>query len=1007
MSKAQENNKETKTPTLYTYYGKQYDFNDLRKDSDLGFKDYLQTLRRGDKDAEELWNAYSNIMSGIGDGSITFEDGRFNDSLGRYSNGVYYDSEGKKQTSKKRSKDYYGLVANYIAGKLGKSKEYQAPEDDTKIKWNGNNSLGLAFNRRMFNSDNGNIADFIDLDPYNEETKTRSTGNRVKQAKEVTKYLYDNFDSLFTNYSDVESQQARQYLKDAMTSLDDGSIDSGDYLALSRAFGGINWRNMFTTQKPSEQQQEQQEQSQADVPLTPAQKFAQWVEERYPKYTGTLKGAVSLNSGRTYGDYTTKTLMNAMSNLRDTDLYRIVRSSVGDRNYVFNNEQFVQNTFPGQDFGFLNPFGLQQTLQVMMKRGLLNPFDPNKSTLYYIPYTATKNNTGWVWDSANNTIQEMSIRDIPFWRQRILTEYKKGYPAERNDDLDWATPYLQKGGIIKAQGGTQLWYSALRDYDPSKYKSSYDTSRLVNGDMSDDNFDAWVSNINGTGIGRYKPSQGNTREYTQGIENQEYYKAFGNSLFNPDGSFTDIGVAWAKAVDANLPKGSMASFYDDNGNLRTSWTVKNQDVYGRSPRTFNNLQDYVNYVRNDQILGARHNVFLNQGNRYFYIDENQQKHWVDPEQISNYTVSETPVQSGWNEDKTVYWNDYQLTGLKNSTQPASQQTTVQTPAQNETEPGNIQDGTHVLPRQDVQPNKVLGKFGESMSRIAPDLISAGRLFASLRTNNRVTNTIMKSLNPVLKDTYERYSPITGAFGEMQFRNNQASDLRSQASKPFTSDASLQLAGQLEADRQSRDLEYQGFLADNREIQRTREAALARQEDNMARRSEVSNFNRASINQTNREKAELAATGLRRNWQSVDNFAQGIEGRLRNRIDQGIERRNNFRLQNAMFDADNKYQNAIQSAQDDVETWRANNPGVPISRMPKYSNYVKYIRDMQRWRQAQQYQAHADIYGYNYDNEWVNKTPESIGQLYGYRKGGSLRPSTMYLINKVIKNESNT
>nr|DAT77889.1 MAG TPA: hypothetical protein [Caudoviricetes sp.] len=51
-----------------------------------------------------------------------------------------------------------------------------------------------------------------------------------------------------------------------------------------------------------------------------------------------------------------------MSNLTDTDLYRIVRSSVGDRNYVFNNEQFIQNAFPGQDFGFLNPFGLQQTL---------------------------------------------------------------------------------------------------------------------------------------------------------------------------------------------------------------------------------------------------------------------------------------------------------------------------------------------------------------------------------------------------------------------------------------------------------------------------------------------------------------------------------------------------------------------------------------------------------------------------------------------------------------------
>jgi hypothetical protein len=53
-----------------------------------------------------------------------------------------------------------------------------------------------------------------------------------------------------------------------------------------------------------------------------------------------------------------------------------------------------------------------------------------------------------------------------------------------------------------------------------------------------------------------------------------------------------------------------------------------------------------------------------------------------------------------------------------------------------------------------------------MLGITPDLIGAGRLFASLRTNNRVTDTIMKSLNPVLKNTYERYSPITGAFGEM-------------------------------------------------------------------------------------------------------------------------------------------------------------------------------------------------------------------------------------------------
>lgn len=49
---------------------------------------------------------------------------------------------------------------------------------------------------------------------------------------------------------------------------------------------------------------------------------------------------------------------------------------------------------------------------------------------------------------------------------------------------------------------------------------------------------------------------------------------------------------------------------------------------------------------------------------------------------------------------------------------------------------------------------------------APDLLGAGRLFASLRANNRIADILRPSLNPVLKDTYERYSPVTGAFSTM-------------------------------------------------------------------------------------------------------------------------------------------------------------------------------------------------------------------------------------------------
>ena len=119
---------------------------------------------------------------------------------------------------------------------------------------------------------------------------------------------------------------------------------------------------------------------------------------------------------------------------------------------------------------------------------------------------------------------------------------------------------------------------------------------------------------------------------------------------------------------------------------------------------------------------------------------------------------------------------------------------------------------------------------------------------------------------------------------MQLRNSQAADVRRQAARPFTSDASLQLAGALDANRQATDLERQGFLADDTEIKRTKAEALKRQEDNVARRSEVANFNRASINQTNRELAQLEGARLKQNWQSVDNFLAGLEGRVRQRAE---------------------------------------------------------------------------------------------------------------------------
>ena len=306
-----------------------------------------------------------------------------------------------------------------------------------------------------------------------------------------------------------------------------------------------------------------------------------------------------------------------------------------------------------------------------------------------------------------------------------------------------------------------------------------------------------------------------------------------------------------------------------------------------------------------------------------------------------------------------------------------------------------------------QPTKSPNQFGNFISQLAPDLIGAGRLFGSLRTNNKVAETIRKSLTPVLKNTYELYSPVTGAFSEMQLRNSQAADVRRQAARPFTSDASLQLAGALDANRQATNLERQGFLADDAEIKRTKAEALKRQEDNIARRSEVANFNRASINQTNRELAQLEGARLKQNWQSVDNFLAGLEGRVRQRTEIDRERRLNFGLQTAQQDINDQYQEALQKAQDAALKWKKDpaNASKTLSEMP---NYFQFLRELSRWRNASSLGAHANVYGYRYDNNYLNKNALDIASKYGfYRNGGSLRPSTLHMINKILRNENNT
>ena len=981
MSLAKKMQQGGTTPNLYSFYGKQYDYNDLAQAADQGLNEYLATLKRGEKDSNDFRTAYSNIMSGIKDGSITFDNGQFHDSKGRYTN------------SDKKNKDYYGLIANYIYGKMGKSNVYQAPKDPSKIEW-GDGSVKTALMRQLFNSDNGNVKDFLELDA--EKNGVRSIANRSTYLSNALQSVADNWDNTFQGYQDADKSKYVPLLINAAKALRDGTIDPGDYLALSKAVGGMDFREMMATGTPTTPEVSSQQIQQGSVTQQSPMKL------RHTSLQDTSYDANSLNR-----------ITSVMTRVPTRGLINILRNSFYNKYYQFGSDPKISTIFGGSNIS--SKAGVTATLNALQAQGVLQNADPNNPNLYYIPGLRTKKGTGWVWDKATNTVTEMLLDNIPYAKSRMMQ-----VQAHRN------------GGILFAQQGTKLpWYNGLNDYDVSKFSSNWGNT-LYGINNKGVYGSSYGNNGRGMNDSRYK-TDSNYSDYTQKgksyaseVEGQQYYKDFTNSLLSAAWEYTNtqdkssfnddnnVFLRWAHLVDKGLPSNSTSTFFDQNGNLRTSWKVTNKDSYMRGPReAITNLSDYISSIRNDQLLANRHNDLMKEGTRYFYNDTNGNKHWVDPEiaKSGKYQVSTNGIKSV---DGITNWTDYKLTGI---TPDASNPSTQNTPGQD--------NGSAINPTQ--QPESKPNWFQQNGLKLAQDIaplaVGAGRLFDSLHTNNKVADVVRKSIKPVLKNTYELYSPVTGAFSEMQLRNRQAADVRRQASQPYTSDASLNAARSLDANRQATDLQYQGFLADDKEILRTKQEALKRQEDNIARRTDTANFNRASINQANRELAQIEAARLKSNWKSRDNFLSGIEADLKQRnaqrdYDRRVELAENRQrsLSLDMQDMNRPYEikarNLKQQYQDSVNdmqqgfnaklaAWQSvNGEDADYTTQPFYKDYVAKARVLR-----DKYYTDSDALAEEQSRgtrQYIEGLRTKMNQSTLFRRGGKLSPTTMNLIRKVVK-----
>lgn len=537
-------------------------------------------------------------------------------------------------------------------------------------------------------------------------------------------------------------------------------------------------------------------------------------------------------------------LLNDKRLLSDANIWRIMR----------------QNNMHGRSFNIPNPY----------KNSLLRATAPSTAP---VASTKSKYVTPRTYAVSKNPVTYSPLRNTP---DRYSYVRKNVQSLTGKDSKDWRNIFQNNGFFFKQGGSIRKFdpggsingapfYTALeskRVTDPDTgFKAIMDTSRLVSIDGKTGNIiDATISNKPGNVESRYQAAEGNTLENTRAIEAHPYYQWFDTQLYD-NHKVTPTGIAWQEAADKNIPKGSKASFKDEQGNYRASWTNTNNDVYGNPGQTYKNDEEYTHGVRYDGINGARHSVFLNRGKRYFYKDAEGNKQYVNlsDDDIQNYKISEKPVWSGWSNDKHTWWDDYEITGANSKIETEEEKT---------------------------QESKKPFDIGKFWNNIDPNIKwGIPRAMAADATNRKVTDLLKKQ--PLLLDPQEDHRYVQSDLDAEMNGQAQAAALNRLASKPITSDANVQSQMQLDAAIKGNEATTAGRQQSNQRLRDMSEQAWQQEVINHTNRHNTAMDNRQSIYNTANENKALEASYLNQKFTIWDTLAQQME--YKDRTDQELKK----------------------------------------------------------------------------------------------------------------------
>lgn len=980
----------------YKYKDKNYKLSDFQESVGDGWEEYRTALKDEEKNRDALNQAYNYMLDGIANGTVTIKNGNF------------YTTDQNILDNK----DIFGQVTYYLKSQLGKSEEYISPEEKRKVDFS-NDAFRKNFNNYIFNSDDFNLNDFIELDPFDKKTGKRGTTNRINAIKDYLDQI--NFDRDFKNIDEPTKARYQKYIENAKKAISDNIISSNEYLNLSRLFGyGGQWDKIFTTKETPTTPNEEKKPAQEDPSKkTPQQMLDDFMVNEIPEFTGQ-ESEYELNTPK-FGKYTFQIWENIMKNINNRDLVRMMDLLNENPNINLSNMKYVVESAKKTGAATIRiayPNNAQSrsfVLNTMKYRNLLTKIGDG---LYM--YYSNKSPYALIWDEKQNKLYKKAARNVKYIVKSKLNEFNQ---TNGNTEGSWYKKYQQQddtsevesaknGGVLKASGGLNFNLAVGNNKDKNiklpngliiPLLSSINPAKLPKGGFDDFNQaviyndeDLLDSNrlkrVWNKETGKYELAKRGDQAATDNIST-------GNKLYDVE------GVEGSQEKDENLYKVS----WNENWINRLMNNPKLAEAYTRRYISLNG----VNGDKFKQLWFNSDDTFNHENFKKAIPRGDEKIHiWSEGLNGTGHDVYAGRVYGIATGDGSVkYYNHipegWQVSGDKIKFDDITNLYML-TPKSGEQKVENKdQEGERIPSKENIEDLNIKNPYDD---RSKENSLALLRLIKTLDNNRKNANILRIGTTLKQYDTYETYAPIKGAYSKKSTLANQAADIQSRiANQGFVDWKQQALANSL-AQSQADQYNEKGIASDVQERQRTEAISRELQEINLARRQKVAD---KDIDENALYRKQLANIDASRNIkddESQDTYLKQIE--KQSRLDR-IEKQNKYDdyIQKVIAGrVAEKYTDKINAIQDKFNAWKDKNPNIAnnpdlLAVAPEYKEYKRAMKNLQNMQAADLAEVYMSVTGEQKipNDPWSwKKELEKLNHTILSKNGGILIPKNKFL-----------